>query len=287
MARVCRSGFTLIELLVVIAIIAILAAILFPVFAQARAAARKTTCISNNRQAVLGVLMYTQDFDETLPFCSNNGNAAVPRVDWYDAIEPYIKVGAQLLATPPPGGYPRTQPGFWICPDFKNRSVPMASGDPSPFTDAETSYDPSRSYAANNNLMPYYNRSNTAPYNTFPAASYPGSVHALAEIAAPAQVVLIAHSLSSSAVGGDDWFSGCATDGFDTNMPPGSTVGKGNPGRYCAARYQHNGGSVYALADGHAKWFRGPGNSWRTPSTTGVAYLKTLAPNASAWFREQ
>lgn len=59
-----RNGFTLIELLVVIAIIAILAAILFPVFAQARAAARKTTCISNLKQLALAQLMYVQDYDE-------------------------------------------------------------------------------------------------------------------------------------------------------------------------------------------------------------------------------
>ena len=99
MARVCRRGFTLIELLVVIAIIAILAAILFPVFAQARASARKATCISNNKQAALGLLMYTQDYDETFPYCSNNGDGSRPRIDWYDAIEPYVKVGAQLYAT--------------------------------------------------------------------------------------------------------------------------------------------------------------------------------------------
>ena len=60
-------GFTLIELLVVIAIIAILAAILFPVFAQARAKARQTTCLSNEKQIGLALMMYTQDYDETLP----------------------------------------------------------------------------------------------------------------------------------------------------------------------------------------------------------------------------
>src|SRR5687768_6991409 len=59
-----RKGFTLIELLVVIAIIAILAAILFPVFAQARAQARKTQCLSNLKQIGLGSLMYAQDYDE-------------------------------------------------------------------------------------------------------------------------------------------------------------------------------------------------------------------------------
>src|SRR5437667_4718926 len=61
------QGFTLIELLVVIAIIAILAALLFPVFAQAREQARQTVCISNSRQVGLQVRMYVQDFDETMP----------------------------------------------------------------------------------------------------------------------------------------------------------------------------------------------------------------------------
>ena len=62
-----RRGFTLIELLVVIAIIAILAAILFPVFAQAREQARKTVCVSNFKQVGLGVEMYKQDYDGTWP----------------------------------------------------------------------------------------------------------------------------------------------------------------------------------------------------------------------------
>ncbi len=60
-------GFTLIELLVVIAIIAILAAILFPVFAKAREKARQTACLSNVKQLAVGMLMYAQDFDEFLP----------------------------------------------------------------------------------------------------------------------------------------------------------------------------------------------------------------------------
>src|SRR5687767_9685776 len=62
-----RRGFTLIELLVVIAIIAILAAILFPVFAQAREAARKTSCRSNLKQIGMGIMMYVQDYDEQFP----------------------------------------------------------------------------------------------------------------------------------------------------------------------------------------------------------------------------
>ena len=67
-----RRAFTLIELLVVIAIIAILAAILFPVFARAREAARKTVCISNLKQNSLAILMYVQDYDETMPAAAIN-----------------------------------------------------------------------------------------------------------------------------------------------------------------------------------------------------------------------
>jgi prepilin-type N-terminal cleavage/methylation domain-containing protein len=72
-----RRAFTLIELLVVIAIIAILAAILFPVFTQAREKARQTTCLSNAKQIGLATLMYANDYDERFP--SNNGAIGVTR----------------------------------------------------------------------------------------------------------------------------------------------------------------------------------------------------------------
>jgi len=77
-----NHGFTLIELLVVIAIIAILAAILFPVFARAREAARKATCLSNLKQIALACLMYAQDYDEVLPAVNNDGyNATSHAID--------------------------------------------------------------------------------------------------------------------------------------------------------------------------------------------------------------
>jgi len=74
MKRQYRAGFTLIELLVVIAIIAILAAILFPVFAQARDKARQTSCLSNNKQSGLAFIMYGQDYDEKYPIGAAQGN---------------------------------------------------------------------------------------------------------------------------------------------------------------------------------------------------------------------
>ncbi len=83
-----RSAFTLIELLVVIAIIAILAAILFPVFGQARERARMTTCLSNTKQIGLGIMQYTQDYDDILPVV---GVSAQGRGSWMVQIYPYLK----------------------------------------------------------------------------------------------------------------------------------------------------------------------------------------------------
>ena len=92
-----RSGFTLIELLVVIAIIAILAAILFPVFAQARDKARSTQCLSNNKQIALAFMQYIQDYDETFPASRYTTDLAADGIDtarfmpWSVNIQPYVK----------------------------------------------------------------------------------------------------------------------------------------------------------------------------------------------------
>jgi prepilin-type N-terminal cleavage/methylation domain-containing protein/prepilin-type processing-associated H-X9-DG protein len=94
--RFMRKGFTLIELLVVIAIIAILAAILFPVFARAREKALTSSCSSNLKQLTLAFLQYVQDYDECLPYAYME-NATWGY--WYQTLQPYLK-NTQVLQCP-------------------------------------------------------------------------------------------------------------------------------------------------------------------------------------------
>ena len=100
-----KSAFTLIELLVVIAIIAILAAILFPVFARARENARRSSCMSNMKQIGLGLIQYTQDYDEKYPSGQDNFRGR----GWAGQCLPYIK-SAQIFQCPSDTKSPNANP---------------------------------------------------------------------------------------------------------------------------------------------------------------------------------
>ncbi len=109
------KGFTLIELLVVIAIIAILAAILFPVFARAREKAQRTACLSNIKQITLGTMMYAQDYDSRLPIGAFWYVAQGGRRYWVrDALEPYLK-NKQVIKCPK---YPEFQWSYGVNHEF-------------------------------------------------------------------------------------------------------------------------------------------------------------------------
>jgi prepilin-type N-terminal cleavage/methylation domain-containing protein/prepilin-type processing-associated H-X9-DG protein len=161
-----RKGFTLIELLVVIAIIAILAAILFPVFARAREQARKSACLSNAKQIATAMMMYAQDYDETLVLRYIDKDPVTKRDrSWKDSIEPYLK-SADIYRCPSnpraqtpdaqgkyPGGY-----AMWL-PD-PPIAVNMASGSAYPQTMGGIAY-PANSLIV---LEHSYHWADTGPY---------------------------------------------------------------------------------------------------------------------------
>ncbi len=162
-----RTGFTLIELLVVIAIIAILAAILFPVFARAREKARQSSCSSNMKQLALAATMYCQDYDEKLCFASY-GNG----LGWADVLAPYIK-NSQIFD----------------CPSA-NRTMAM-----------NTAVTPNRFYRVGNDTCPtgvdYSYGYNAYNVTTAPACVGPAG-RALADIKSPAQVILVGEGAGAS-----------------------------------------------------------------------------------------
>lgn len=125
-----RSGFTLVELLVVIAIIAVLAALIFPVFAQARAKARQNTCISNLRQIGMSAEMYAMDYDELYPFAVDPTDKYTPEIWWefphWQAWIPYMPLLHETLQP-----YQKSRE-IWRCPSDTGMEVQDFTGMPFP-----------------------------------------------------------------------------------------------------------------------------------------------------------
>lgn len=254
-----KSAFTLIELLVVIAIIAILAAILFPVFAQAREKARAISCVSNEKQVALGIMMYLQDFDEKYPQYWYHGESGYttspdPPFDndplikagmfgWNEAIYPYVK-----------------NTGVFLCPSAVHGSASGQWGDNSCTTDdCPTGVI---DYAINARIS-----GDTGSLDD-------GQQHATLNEAAvefPAVTILLSEASSHDSDGaassdenewgwegrhvdklnGDGWVGGSepAAKTSDNWIEPGLKP----------PLWRHTDGANYAFCDGHVKWYNASG----------------------------
>lgn len=244
-------AFTLIELLVVIAIIIILAAILFPVFERAREKANQAGCLSHMRQLGLAVMMYTEDYDETLPWSWGAPGAEYPLnppnavPTWAELIYPYTK---NLGVFGCPANLPnfaeyrkRCLKGWFDCltqPELVRRYAQYGA----------------RSYSANAYVLGWLGANPNGAHG-------PGSVRSLGAIPQPAQAIALTESISFGTV-----------LRLSTGTTPAAAMHwwwaiSDECWAYTEMRYSqetaawsslllHNDGANYVMADGHAKWYR-------------------------------
>lgn len=260
--RSCRWGFTLIELLVVIAIIAILAAILMPVFARAREKARQVSCLNNMKQIGLALAMYTQDYDETMPAPNPQpgpvNGGTVPFMPWEAQLMPYMK-NDQFLQCPS-DSTPRFNTDVWDGNyDIRRggRKLPRSYGYVGPVDTLE-------GYARRGSTSTFDD--NTGMVRRRVAGVW-GVGRNLSEIDSPAETIALVESWardwdgvsSGASIVGTPW--GAIYTNCDNWKVPGRKRGQGTfPGR-CAATYNNFDGAPghvdtfgnYAFADGHAK----------------------------------
>lgn len=278
-----RRGFTLIELLVVIAIIAILAAILFPVFAQAKLAAKKTSDLSNNKQLGLASLMYSNDYDDeamafpyyghwstSCPGCSGSTTSTTGQGGpwWSDRLQPYVK-SKGIFADSANSGTLYKPDGYWL--PGATSATDTNTGDLYRVT---YTYNEFVSHADNNPFSPG-------------AASMTG-------MDAPADTVLLGPS--------DDWYnrSSCQPNGtvgqvdYDWDISVnfwGNDIWGYTAYPDSATSLQglaYNGGANFAYCDGHAKYGKlsvGGDHGFGTHSGAYAAYFPTAKthPAFTGW----
>jgi prepilin-type N-terminal cleavage/methylation domain-containing protein/prepilin-type processing-associated H-X9-DG protein len=238
-----RRGFTLIELLVVIAIIAILAAILFPVFAKAREKARQIACLSNMKQIGLGLLQYTQDNDEGVPYLwygsNGGGSAAGGNYKWMDAIYPYVK--SEAVFNCPDISYPITNSAgtFYQYKYYQN----LAGVTPTPAGNAATT---GNFYYGSYGYNAMYRNDPTTLNRTPPCGNYPGG-QSISGFQTPATTVWIADGVNYS-VG---WSGIGVQPSPIVNQSASPKAFNGNGNELVVGRHTDRANVIYC--DGHVK----------------------------------
>ncbi len=257
-----RKAFTLIELLVVIAIIAILASILFPVFARARENARRTSCMSNLKQMGLGVMQYVQDYDGFYPAVqryNTEGDSAAGYTYWFGAsgsLGPYVK--SQQI---------------FICPSSSQGYGPADAS----YAISHPSYPMSGNYGGNQLLMRVYNATNQPYIN-------------IASVVSTATTYMIMDNGAYQA-----YPSIAVASGASYNYTPGMGaigVSQGTISDRYVSDFQngrHFGGINMAFADGHAKWLKAQTIYTQAKKLTDAGWIIGRAPThpslqvSSAW----
>ena len=250
-------GFTLIELLVVIAIIAILAAILFPVFAKAREKARQTSCLSNLKQLGLALMSYASDYDDCLPTfnypCDSGRNGVWQGLNWFTAIYPYVK-NAGVYRCPS-----ARDPNLWLSNCYE--ALPGGPGLLFP-----VSYGFHQGFS----IAPWVNT-----YWGGGGRPWATSMHQLGAIPRPSEAVMCADSRLTRLIPSGD--NACRINTFiafanwdnaaNADISCGCWPTVLNLAN-CVNRYtRHNGGSNICYADGHAKWAPAPKITVQCPSS--------------------
>ena len=274
------SGFTLIELLVVIAIIAILAAILFPVFQKVRENARRTACLSNQKQIGLGVLQYNQDFDEKyIAGIEKYGRGS----GWAGQLYPYVKSTGVFRCPDDSTNLPGTNVSYALNAQFSPFDI--NGQGPHPISLAQVS-SPAKSVLI-------FEITNSGYYDiTIPSGTTSNANGCAAIGGCASDAEITNHGGSAAGYGTGASAQQTEMGGFNTpfkNKNGGGNVqyatgilrnSSGNTDNNFTANPRHSDGANYTMADGHAKFFRpsavSAGHENSTPNDCGTPATETV-----------